>query len=95
MLIKLLNFQGRSIGFQIAMPQLDNLPNQMSNFNQLVLQELEIEKIFICFDMPLSRINKPQASSIDDLDNYLIAKSIQPQVPLQTQQNALLAQHMH
>lgn len=33
--------------------------------------------MFICFDMPLSNINKVQAQSINDLENYLMAKSIQ------------------
>lgn len=46
----------------------------MSNFNQLVLQEFEIEKILICLDLPLSRINKIQAQNINDLDDYLIAR---------------------
>jgi hypothetical protein len=30
----------------------------MSNFNQIVLQDFIIDKFFICFDMPLSNINK-------------------------------------
>ena len=78
LLVKLLNFNGKSIAFQLRIPQLHNLRNQMSNFNQLVLQEFEIEKIFICIDLPLSRINKIQAQNINDLDDYLIAKQIQP-----------------
>ena len=59
------------------MPELDNLPDLMSNFNQIVLQEFVIEKLFICFDMPLSILNKHQAQQINDLENYLMAKSIQ------------------
>ena len=48
LVIKLLNFNGRSIAFQIAVPDLYNLPNLMTNFNQLVLREFVIEKIFVC-----------------------------------------------
>jgi len=58
LIIKLVNYQGKSIGLQIAVPQLCNLPNLMTNFNQLVLQEFEIQKLFVCFDMPLSILNK-------------------------------------
>ena len=59
------------------MPELDKLPDLMSNFNQIVLQEFVIEKLYICFDMPLSVLNKHQAQQINDLENYLMAKSIQ------------------
>lgn len=62
---------------QIGVPNLNNLPNLLTNFNQLVLQEFEIQKVFFCFDMPLTKINKVQAQSINDLDNYLMAKSYQ------------------
>jgi hypothetical protein len=41
----------------------------------LVLQEFEIQKVFFCFDLPLAKINKVQAQAINDLDNYLMAKS--------------------
>lgn len=75
LVIKLLNFNGRSIAFQIAVPDLDNLPNLMTNFNQLVLREFIIEKIFVCFDVPLSKINSIQAQQID-VENYLTAKKI-------------------
>lgn len=57
--MKIVNFGGRSLAVQIGMPSLNNLPNLMSNFNQLVLQEFEIQKFFMCFDLPLSRMNKP------------------------------------
>jgi hypothetical protein len=60
-LVKLCNYQDKSIAIQISMPELDNLPDLMSNFNQIVLQEFVIEKLFICFDMPLSALNKHQA----------------------------------
>lgn len=60
-IVKLCNYQDKSIAIQISMPELDNLPDLMSNFNQIVLQEFVIEKLFICFDMPLSILNKHQA----------------------------------
>jgi len=41
------------------------------------LQEFEIQKLFICFDLPLSILNKVQAQSISDIDRYLMVKSIQ------------------
>ena len=56
---------------------MEKLPDLMSNFNQIVLQEFVIEKFFICFDMPLSILNKYQAQSINDLERYLKAESLQ------------------
>ena len=61
---------------QIKVTDLCDLPGLMTNFNQLVLREFEIQKIFMCFDLPLSTLNWPQAESINDLDNYLLAKSL-------------------
>lgn len=58
------------------MPKLCELPNLMTNFNQLVLQDFEIQKLYVCFDLPLSSLNRVQAESINDLDNYLMAKSL-------------------
>lgn len=81
-MVKLIHFQGKSVAFQIGVDRLGNLPNLMTNFNQLVLQEFVIQKIFICFDMPLSTINKVQAQSINDLDNYLMAKSIKSTISI-------------
>ena len=47
----------------------------MTNFNQLVLREFVIEKIFVCIDLPLSKINSIQAQQID-VENYLTATKI-------------------
>jgi hypothetical protein len=39
------------------------------------MQEFKILKMFVCFDLPLSSLNRIQAEQISDLDNYLVAKS--------------------
>lgn len=78
LVVKLMNFNNRSVALQIEVPHLCDLPSIMNNFNQLVMQEFKILKFFICFDMPLSCLNRIQAESISDLDNYLMAKSILP-----------------
>ena len=36
--------------------------------------EFEIEKVFVCLDLPLSQINKSQ--NFNDLDNYLMTKQL-------------------
>ena len=35
------------------MDNLPNLENMMTNFNQIVIQEAIINKLFFCFDLPL------------------------------------------
>ena len=75
-IIKLLNFSNRSLAMQIRVPDLCDLPGLMTNFNQLVLREFEILKMYMCFDLPLTTLNRIQAESISDLDNYLLAKSL-------------------
>jgi len=90
LLIKLLNFQNKSVGMQIEVPKLCELPNLMTNFNQLVMQEFKITKIFVCFDLPLSSLNRLQAESIHDLDNYLMAKSLQSSLQKTTGQGSEL-----
>ena len=57
-LIKLLNFSNRSLAMQIRVPDLCELPSLMTNFNQLVLREFEIQKLYICFDLPLTTLNR-------------------------------------
>lgn len=71
-----MNFNNRSVALQIEVPNLKELPSIMNNFNQLVMAEYKILKMFICFDMPLSILNRIQVESISDLDNYLMAKSM-------------------
>lgn len=78
LVVKLLNFNSRSVALQIEVPHLCDLPSIMNNFNQLVMQEFKILKFYICFDLPLSCLNRIQAETIGDLDNYLMAKSILP-----------------
>jgi len=77
LIFKIIEFRGKSVAIQIKVPDLNNLPNLMTNFNQLVLQEFEMTKIFICFDLPMSQINRVQAQTINDLDQYLMTKSLQ------------------
>jgi len=77
LVIKLVNFSGKSVAMQLRVPNLCELPGLMTNFNQLVMQEFEILKLYVCFDMPLTSLNRVQAESINDLDNYLMATSLQ------------------
>ena len=76
LLVKLQNFNDKSVAIQIRVPDLKNRPNMMTNFNQLVIQEFEFLKLYVCFDLPLSTLNRSQAENINDLENFLVARSL-------------------
>lgn len=83
LLVKLVNFQGKSVALLVEVPRLCELPSIMNNFNQLVMQEFKILKMYVCFDLPLSTLNRVQAEQISDLDDFLRVESLQPSIEKQ------------
>lgn len=78
--MKLVNYQGKSVGLLVEVPRLCELPSIMNNFNQLVMQGFKILKMYVCFDLPLSTLNRVQAEQISDLDDFLRVESLQPSI---------------
>lgn len=44
----------RSVGVEVTYHNLPNIEGFLTNFNQLVLQSGVINKLYFCFDLPLS-----------------------------------------
>lgn len=50
---KMINMQ-RSVGIEVSYQNLPHIEGFLTNFNQLVLQSGVINKLYFCFDLPLS-----------------------------------------
>jgi hypothetical protein len=51
---KMMNIN-KSICFEVEYANLPSIENFLTNFNRLVLQDGIVNKIFFCFDLPISK----------------------------------------
>ena len=50
--VKVVNMN-RSVGFQVQMDGLTHIEGMLTNFNKIVSQDALINKISVCFDLPV------------------------------------------
>jgi hypothetical protein len=72
--VKVVNMN-RSVGFQVQMDGLTHIEGMLTNFNKIVSQDALINKISVCFDLP---VTPAPAAPTTFSEQLLQSKEFQP-----------------